>query len=108
MSKQIHLKVDGKAYDLEFTRESVKAMERQGFSLDDLSKKPVTAVETLFVGAFVANHPTMKRDKAIEIFYEIQQKNELISELAKMYSAPVSALFDEPEDGGNVSWTADV
>ncbi len=108
MANQIHLKADGKEYTLEFTRETVKSMERQGFNINDISSKPVTAVEALFVGSFLAHHPTVKRDKVITLYYKVPDKNGLMAKLSEMYSEPVSALFDEPEDGGNVSWTADV
>ncbi len=51
----------GTQYTLEFTRDSIKQMERTGFSLDVAQTQPMTSLLTLFKGAFIAHHPVSHR-----------------------------------------------
>lgn len=109
MKNQIKFTYGGKEYTLEYTRETVMRIEKQGFRLDDLDKMPMTAITTLFAGAFMANHRNgMKMEKVEEIYKHMPNKQELLGKLVEMYLDPVQTLFDEPDenDEGNVNWTA--
>lgn len=106
MSKQINFEYKGIEYTLEFTRRTVEQMEREGFVADDVKIKPMTALPTLFAGAFKAHHRFVKREVIDEIYSFMTNKAELISKLAEMYNEPLLALIDEPaESSGNLTWT---
>lgn len=107
MAKQLNFEFEDKAYTLEFTRKSLETMEKQGFSISDAERKPMSTLPELFAGAFLANHRYVKRDVVDRIFQSMTGKSELFGKLAEMYQEPLVALMDEPEESkGNVSWTA--
>ena len=54
MSK-IVLTHEKKEYVLEYSRQSVKQMEGQGFVLGEITNKPMTMIPMLFSGAFIKN-----------------------------------------------------
>lgn len=99
MSKQITFSYGGKDYKLEFTRRTVQEMEREGFEVDNIQSKPMTALPALFAGAFKANHRFMKRDLVDEIYLAMPDKEGLIQKLAEMYNEPLQSLLSEPDEG---------
>src|SRR5690606_764583 len=107
MAKQIRFTYDGVDYTLEFTRKSVETMERNGFVITEVFEKPMTLLPTLFAGAFLAHHRSVKREVIDKIYESMPNKQDLITKLAEMYNEPIAALLDEPEDEeGNVKWEA--
>lgn len=108
MAKTLTISFGNKEYTLEFTRRSVATMERRGFNPSDIEDKPITTLPTLFAGAFLAHHATVKQEVIDDIFSHLTNKSEFIGKLAEMYNEPIKALLDEPaeDDAGNVSWTA--
>lgn len=104
MSK-ITLTYKEKDYTLEYTRQSVKTMEQQGFVLDELASKPMTMIPMMFQGAFIKNHKGIKRSVMDEIYKGIGNRSELMEALMEMYAETLSTLMDDDaEDAGNVSW----
>lgn len=103
MSK-ITISYDKKEYALEYSRQSVRTMESQGFVLDDISSKPMIMIPMLFQGAFIKNHRGIKRNLMDEIYEEISDKTGLISALMEMYVETLSTLTDDKEDAGNATW----
>ena len=104
MSK-ITLTHNDKEYTLEYSRQSVKTMEQQGFVLDELASKPMTMIPMLFQGAFIRNHKGIKRNVMDEIYKGIGNRSELMEALMEMYAETLSTLMDDDaEDAGNVSW----
>ena len=91
-------------YTLEYSRQSVKTMEAQGFVLDELTSKPMTMIPMLFAGAFIKNHRGLKRALIDEIFDNINDKNGLMEALMEMYAETLSALTDNAEAEGNATW----
>ncbi len=111
MAKQLTITdpTSGVTYTLEYTRKTVEIMERQGFIADDVVKKPMTLLPTLFAGAFLAHHRSAKRDVIDNLYARLTHKDELISHLVEMYNDPLVTLLEDPEqeDGeGNLSWKA--
>lgn len=107
MAKVLTFNFEGKEYTLEYTRNSVATMERQGFNLNEIENKPMTTLPKLFAGAFLAHHPGIKQEKIINIFDHITNKAELTIKLAEMYNDPIATLVDDPEEKeGNISWGA--
>lgn len=103
MSK-IVLNHEKKEYVLEYSRQSVKTMESQGFVLDEITSKPMTMIPMLFSGAFIKNCKGVKRALIDEIFDGIGDKTALMQALMEMYAETLSTLTEENAEG-NVSWT---
>lgn len=103
MSK-ITVSYEKKDYVLEYSRQSVRTMEAQGFAIDDISTKPVTMIPMLFQGAFIKNHRGIKRNLMDEIYDEISDKTGLISALMELYAETLNTLMDDKEDAGNATW----
>lgn len=101
---QIVLNYENKEYELEYSRQSVKMMEGQGFVLDELTAKPMTMIPMLFAGAFIKNCKGMKRNDIDKIYKGIKDKTGLMEALIEMYTDTISTLTDEEEEG-NVTWT---
>lgn len=107
MAKQINFNYEGNDYTLEYTRRTVREMERKGFVATDVERMPMTMLPQLFEGAFLSKHRYLKKDKIEEIFDLFKNKDELIGKLAEMYNEPIMALVEDPEDNEkNVEWTA--
>lgn len=104
MSKTINFTYEDKDYTLEFSRNSVRQLERKGFVIDDIATRPMTVLPDLFAGAFVKNHPTLKREKIDKIYAQMSDKTSLLEALVELYNEPIEALLDEPEEG-NVKWS---
>lgn len=103
MSK-IVLNHDKKEYVLEYSRQSVKTMEGQGFVLDEITSKPMTMIPLLFSGAFIKNCKGVKRSVIDEIFDGIGDKTAMMQALMEMYAETLSTLTEENAEG-NVTWT---
>lgn len=108
MAKKLEFNYQGKDYTLEYTRESVKQMEREGFVAGDILAKPMLTLPKLFAGAFKAHHKYDVKQKQIEEIFDLfSNKNALIEKLAEMYHEPFEALMDDAADEGNaIAWEA--
>lgn len=103
MSK-ITLNYEKKDYVLEYNRQSVRAIESQGFVLDEITTKPMTMIPLLVSGAFMKNCKGTKRATIDAIYDGIQDKGEFMNALIEMYAETLSSLTDDNEEG-NVTWT---
>lgn len=106
MAKTITFTYEDKDYTLEYTRRSVREMEREGFNMNDLQSKPMTTIPQLFAGAFKAHHKYMKADDIERIYALFGNKEMLFEKLSDMYIDTLSSLFDDGEEGKNVEWKA--
>ncbi len=106
MARQIEFEYEDKKYCLEFNRDAIKIMERQGFDLESFTNKPMTMVELAFEGAFLKNHRNINASKVKEIYENLGQKRELANELITMISETYNSLFDDEnkDDSKNISW----
>lgn len=107
MTRRISFVYKDKKYVLEYTKSSIKEMERRGFVIEEVLKKPLSMLPDMFAGAFLAHHRFVKEDVINNIYTKLTKKEDLIGKLAEMYNEPIMALVEEPEeDKGNVNWTA--
>lgn len=109
MGKQITFEYKSKEYTLEYTRESVKQMEREGFKGEDILNKPMLTLPKLFAGAFKAHHKFDTKQKTIdEIFELFTNKQALVEKLAEMYAEPMETLMDDDniDEGNAIAWDA--
>lgn len=112
MSTKITVTYKNNDYALEFSRVTAKAIEDQGFVLDQLGDKPATMIPLLVYGAFMKNHRGIKRALVDEIYENLVKKvgneNEegFISVLAEMYAETVSTLTDDSniDEGNAATW----
>ena len=105
MAKTLTIKYNDSEYTLEFTRKSIEILEKRGFKITDIQDKPVSTLPMLFAGAFIAHHKFAKPELIEEIFSKLKNKEELLGKLAEMYSGPILAMMDEPEESeGNLDW----
>lgn len=108
MGKQIKFEYEGKEYTLEFTRDSIKQMEREGFVLDNVVKKPMLTLPIFFAGAFKAHHRFDAKQKKIEeMFEKFTNKQALFEKLLDMYQYPMETMIDDENNEGNaIAWDA--
>ena len=89
---RIKFDYNGSHYELGYSRESVKQIEAQGFSLEKLTAQPMTMIPLLFYGAFALNHRGIKR-KLVDEIWEIIKSESLVQALTEMYSETISDLL---------------
>ena len=95
-------------YVLDFTRDSVKWAERQGFKVQVLEEGiSVSGIDDLFYYSFHAHYPDVKRAEAESI-----AKNdlggytpELIERLIQLYLVPIQAMMATEESLKNAKMT---
>lgn len=110
MAKTITFTFEKTAYTLEYTRETVSALEQNGLTLSDvqnISEKPLNTVMLLFTGAFMAHHRKAATISGLieRIWNSIPNKRDMIEALVEMYTEPLDALMEEPEeDKGKTIW----
>ncbi len=104
MGKSINFNYNNKEYTLEFTRKSIQKLEGRGFVASDLQTKPMTVLPQLFAGSFIAHQPFAKADDIENIYASFKDKDKLLDKLAEMYSEPIEALFEEPDEKNAIAW----
>ena len=113
MSTKIEVTYNDKEYTLEFSRQSVRQMEAQGFVASQVEDKPMTMIPLLVRGAFYKNHRGLTAEKIDEIYDNLVNKmgegeeGGFIVELIKMYAETLNTIMDDKKDksGNSASWT---
>lgn len=104
----IKLDFDGKTYELTYTRESVRQMERQGFSFMEFTQgeKPATYSLQLFEGAFIAKERKTSRKVISNIYDHLDGKSDLLVALSELYNDTLATMVDTAaeDDGKKVTW----
>lgn len=101
MTRRISFVYKDKKYVLEYTKSSIKEMERRGFVIEEVLKKPLSMLPDMFAGAFIANHRFTRRKEIDEIYEQFDNKDELVNALAEMYSLVIDEFIEELEKAGN-------
>lgn len=104
MEKTLNFTIDGKKYTLAFTRASVIATENKGFSVGEVTTKPIKSLTYLWRGAFLAHHSTLTTDEVDDLLTKVSKKG-LLDALIELYMAPIESLFDEGNEKNVVEWT---
>lgn len=94
---------DGNEYHLEFDRDSITFLEKQGFALNKYSEQPMTQMPLLFRGAFYKNHKFTKTAEIDKIFDQIKDKDKLMTALVEMAGESYETLV-KGNNEGNVEW----
>ena len=100
---------DGVHYTLEFTPDSLKQMERNGFSFAKMQDFALTAPEELFYGALIANHRRTSRALREEIWKSMcAQEEESGKYLNDILGEMMTEAIDEiGSHQGNVKWSVE-
>ena len=105
MNKKIEFDYDGAHYTLEYNRNSVALMEKQGFCVEDFGKKPMLMLPLAFEGLFYKNHKTVSRDTIEKIYDKMMNKEKLMQMIAEMLNETYTSLQSEPTaKEGNIEW----
>ena len=81
--RTLELNINDKDYKLELTRESIKWLEANGFSIQDFDKKPVTYYDLLWQSLFVANHKEVSASLALKLLDAYQNSGNKIMPVIK-------------------------
>lgn len=104
----ITLTYEGHKYELEFTRDVVRNMERNGFNFAEMlnNVQPANYSFMLFSGAFAANHKRMSAKTIRDIWDHMSEKGKIIEALGLMYNETLETLVDAAavDDGKKVTW----
>lgn len=106
MAKQITFSYKGKDYTLEYTRSSIRRMERDGFDTGNAEANPMSAVYAMFRGAFYAHHRNADTKIIDEIFDKLGDLHEWADDLLEMYKETFEPTNDDKdENAGEISRT---
>ena len=104
----LRIEFEMKEYLVEFNRTVAANMERNGFVLTELERKPTLMIPILIYGAFVMHHPKLTVEEIDRIYEKgVNCKSDFILALKGMYAETVNSLFASPEgaDEKNCTWT---
>ena len=106
MAKKVTVPYNGKKYVLEFTRTTAAMIEKNGFSIDELTEKPNMMVPLLVHGAFVANHRDTKAATINKIYDGLGKKADFVIALCECYNETTTTLTGSAEDDEekNAGW----
>lgn len=104
MVPKIRIKYKGKEYNLGFSSSSIQEMERRGFDVCKIPEKTLTLLPDLFTGSFIKNHPTVSQEVIDEIYARIDDKSELLTALADMYTIAIDEYIAELKKGNGLKW----
>lgn len=106
MNKKIEFEKNGQKYVLEYTRESVALMERQGFVVSELTTRPMLMLPLAFQGLFYKNHRNVNKAFVDEIYNGFKNKDQLLEAIAGMLDECYSSLTEanKEDDKGNIDW----
>lgn len=106
---KIEFDYNGKHYLLEYTLDTIREMEANGFNINDIDNKPGTRIPQLWNGAFFAHERRTSNAVKKELYSKLSQYNdELLQTLSTMYINTLANLTPEKNenDEGNIKWVA--
>ena len=106
MSKtKIEFTRDGKDYTLEFTADSLKKMEKRGFSFSKVEDRILSAMDDLFCGLFIENHDDVPHKERLEIIRELEESTDGGLAIEDAMTEMLNEALDElKQHKGNIAW----
>ena len=107
MNKKIELSYKGVDYTLEYNRDAILYMEKNGLVASEIVDKPLTSVNLLWKGAFYKNHKKADKEIIDEIYEGIKDKTALTEALSQMYLEAYSILIgdsNDEDDSKKIEW----
>lgn len=87
----------GNKYNLEYSKNTILAMEKAGFALEKFEEQPVLMTTLLVQGAFAKNHARTKNETIDKIYMSLKDKASFLSKLVEMFVEQTDTLADEGE-----------
>lgn len=104
-NKKIEFEYKGNKYLLEYNRQAVEYMERNGFVVGELASKPMMMLPMAFQGLFFKNHKSTPVAVIDEIYDSLKEKNSLLQTIVSMLNETYESLQAEPSGKeGNIEW----
>lgn len=94
-------KKSGESYELDFSREAVFLMDREGFKVGDVGDFPASNVPKLFYYSFRKNHRKMTKAQTDHILYDVLHglTSAMLERLIALYvQAATSNSIQDEED----------
>ena len=87
--------IKDREYILSLTRKSVEWLEKQGFNIADVDKKPVTSYMLMFRAGFIQDYPEANAERLYDE-YEAEggDTSEVVSFLIEEYANFIKSLAD--------------
>lgn len=106
MNKKIEFEDNGEKYILEYSRDTIQILEQQGFSVNELTQKPMTMLPLAFQGLFYKNHKYVKKSYVDECYERFKDKKQLLETISGMLLEAYDTLTDDENvgDKGNIDW----
>ena len=101
---EITFEYRNKTYTLTYTVESLKRLEKNGFSFSNIGDRILTAAEDLFCAAFNARHPDTPRKLREEIYHEVCVEDDDGNSLTEALITMVNETVEAMKPAGNVKW----
>ena len=109
---RITLNKTDEVYELDFNREALYVMDREGFKLEDVSDYPATNIPKLFYYAFRKNHRKMTKAQTDRILREELHglTEAMLQRLSHLYlqAASDDNMQDEEDLGKNAAVTVEM
>lgn len=93
-----------KEYSLYYTVDSLKRLEKSGFSFADLDSRLLTGTEDLFCAAFNAKHSDTPRRVREEIYREMSGSAEGGEMLGDILVEMLNETIEAMKPRGNIGW----
>ena len=83
----------GETYELDFNREALWAMDRDGFKIDEVTDYPATNIPKLFFYSFRKNHRKMTRTQTDHLLQDVLHgvTPKMLERLILLYNQAVTA-----------------
>jgi hypothetical protein len=106
MNKKIEFEDNNEKYVLEYNRDTISILEQQGFSINELTTKPMTMLPLAFQGLFYKNHKYVKKSYVDECYKRFKNKEHLLEVISGMLLEAYETLTEDEEvgDKGNIDW----
>lgn len=102
---RIKFSYEGEDYTLEYTADSLKKMQKEGFNFAEAERYALSLAEDLFSGAFIANHNNVPKKRRQEIFHDLSLDGGGGEDLFDVLTTMVSEAVEEINyHSGNTKW----
>ena len=100
----INFEYDGKEYSLCFTIDTLKKLEKSGFSFGNIEDHALSAAEDLFCAAFNANHKDTSMNLRKKIYSELSEESDNDDTLIEALISMVNECVESMKPKGNTRW----
>lgn len=92
------IEINGEEYNLCLTRKSVKEMEKLGFNIQKFMDKPITYMDLLWHGGFIANYKTYSQEKTLDLMETYKSEGGDVSEVIEFLADEYANFVNAPTD----------